>query len=101
MVKVVYRRHLFCDAVSHAKGTLVEAVEVDMLDRGVGVASSATIVWRHGAEECVSRTSGSAVEATWKRALSSDQPLESACTCILIDSTNVTSSRMQEKERKG
>jgi hypothetical protein len=49
----------------------------------------------------VSRTSGSTVEAIWKGALSSDQPLESACTCVLIDSTNVTSSRMQEKERKG
>jgi hypothetical protein len=35
MVKVVYRRHVTCDAVSHAKGTLDEAGEVDILVRRV------------------------------------------------------------------
>jgi hypothetical protein len=40
MVKVVYRRHGFCDdEVSHARDPLEGVGEVDMLSQGVEVAS--------------------------------------------------------------
>ena len=43
----------FCDAVSHAKGVLNEAREVDMRRGGrIEVASTATTMQRYGAEEC-------------------------------------------------
>ena len=36
MVKVVYRRHVSCAAVSHARGFLDEAGEVDIVGEGDG-----------------------------------------------------------------
>jgi hypothetical protein len=106
MVKVVYRRHVTCDAVSHAKGTLDEAGEVDMLVRRVCVLLRVQPSCRDmELESSRARRQGQA-EAALLKQLENISPQaishwQYGCICILGDATYTTSSRMQEKERKG